>query len=224
MLGDHCSEREQRAADAERELTKVKLLDYLDDKIGMEMDGVITGVENFGLFVKGTELPAEGLVHISWLTDDYYRYDRAGHVIGASARATPIGWATRSAWPWRRSTSTRGGSISAWSLASGRQKRVGVKGPRPASVGRQNETRKCSAEERKKRLGKQTPSLHSSLYFPRPGKTKHRRTARNAKKAWSKGTIDTTARGSVGRVDKTVELEPRMRRAARPDAVRRHMR
>jgi len=81
VLGDHCSEREQRAADAERELNKVKLLHYLADKIGMELKGVITGVENFGLFITGVEIPAEGLVHISALTDDYYRYDRVGHVI-----------------------------------------------------------------------------------------------------------------------------------------------
>jgi ribonuclease R len=81
ILGDHCSEREQRAADAERELNKVKLLLYLSDKIGLEMDGVITGVENFGLFITGVDIPAEGFVHISSLTDDFYRYDRAGHVI-----------------------------------------------------------------------------------------------------------------------------------------------
>jgi len=42
---------------------------------------VITGVESFGLFVTGVELPAEGFIHISGLTDDYYKYDRAGHVI-----------------------------------------------------------------------------------------------------------------------------------------------
>jgi ribonuclease R len=81
VLGDHCSEREQRAAEAERELNKVKLLLYMSDKIGMELDGVITGVENFGLFITGIEIPAEGFVHISSLTDDYYRFDRAGHVI-----------------------------------------------------------------------------------------------------------------------------------------------
>ena len=79
--GDHCSEREQRAAEAERELKKMKLLLYMSDKIGLELDGVITGVENFGLFITGVEIPAEGFVHISSLTDDYYRYDRAGHVI-----------------------------------------------------------------------------------------------------------------------------------------------
>ena len=81
VLGDHCSEREQRATDAERVLNKVKLLDYMSDKIGLELDGIITGVENFGLFITGIEIPAEGFVHISALTDDFYRYDRAGHVI-----------------------------------------------------------------------------------------------------------------------------------------------
>jgi ribonuclease R len=81
VLGDHCSEREQRATDAERVLNRVKLLHYLADKIGLELDGIITGVENFGLFITGTQIPAEGFVHISALTDDFYRYDRAGHVI-----------------------------------------------------------------------------------------------------------------------------------------------
>jgi ribonuclease R len=81
VLGDHCSEREQRATDAERVLNRVKLLNYMADKIGMELDGIITGVESFGLFITGIEIPAEGFVHISALTDDFYRYDRAGHVI-----------------------------------------------------------------------------------------------------------------------------------------------
>jgi ribonuclease R len=80
-LGDHCSEREQRATQAERELKKVKLLLYLKDKVGTKLDGIVTGVESFGLFITGTELPAEGFVHISALSDDYYKYDRAGHVI-----------------------------------------------------------------------------------------------------------------------------------------------
>lgn len=80
-MGDHCSEREQRAANAERELNKVKLLNYLSDKIGLELQGVITGVENFGLFITGVELPAEGFVHITALSDDYYRFDRSSHTI-----------------------------------------------------------------------------------------------------------------------------------------------
>ena len=79
MLGEHCSQREQRAADAERELVKVKLLNYLSQHIGMRMNAIVTGVEDFGLFVQGVELPADGLVHISSLQDDYYRYDATSH-------------------------------------------------------------------------------------------------------------------------------------------------
>ena len=80
-LGDHVSEREQRATEAERELKKVKLLLHLKDKVGTKLDGIVTGVESFGLFITGVELPAEGFVHISALSDDYYKFDRAGHVI-----------------------------------------------------------------------------------------------------------------------------------------------
>ncbi|MCG8448648.1 MAG: ribonuclease R [Pirellulales bacterium] len=80
-LGDHCSEREQRATAAERELTKVKLLLFLQDKIGLKLDGVVTGVESFGLFIMGTQLPAEGFVPISALSDDYYQFDKSGHLL-----------------------------------------------------------------------------------------------------------------------------------------------
>ena len=81
VLGEHCSDREQRAEAAERELTKLKLLSYLSHRIGEEMDAVITGVESFGLFVQGVQLPAEGLIHVDSLSDDYYRYDRAAHTL-----------------------------------------------------------------------------------------------------------------------------------------------
>ncbi|MDX1945967.1 MAG: ribonuclease R [Pirellulaceae bacterium] len=79
LLGDHCSDREQRAASAERELKKVKLLTYLAKRLGEQMDAVITGVEEFGLFAQGIELPAEGLIHVETLGDDFYRFDRDTH-------------------------------------------------------------------------------------------------------------------------------------------------
>ncbi len=81
VSGEHCSDRERRAEAAERELTRLKLLEYLSHRIGEEMDGVVTGVERFGLFVRGVEIPAEGLVHVDSLTDDTYRYDRAAHCL-----------------------------------------------------------------------------------------------------------------------------------------------
>jgi len=79
LLGEHCSEREQRAAAAERELIKVKLLTYLSSRVGEQMDAVITGVERFGLFATGRELPADGLIHISSLQDDNYQFDADTH-------------------------------------------------------------------------------------------------------------------------------------------------
>ncbi|MCM3760605.1 ribonuclease R [Alkalihalobacillus oceani] len=73
-LTRHASERERRAVDAERDTDSVKKAQYMEDKIGETFVGMISGVTNFGMFV---ELPntIEGLVHVSYLTDDYYRYD-----------------------------------------------------------------------------------------------------------------------------------------------------
>ena len=79
VLGQHCSDCEQRAAAAERDLTRLKLLAYLSDQIGLQMDALVTGVENFGLFVQGVDLPAEGLIRTESLADDYYTFDRATH-------------------------------------------------------------------------------------------------------------------------------------------------
>ena len=76
-LGKHCSNTERRAAAAERELTKVKLLTYMSERIGETMDAVITGVERFGIFCQGVEIPVEGLIHITALDpDDYFDHDR----------------------------------------------------------------------------------------------------------------------------------------------------
>lgn len=80
-LGNHCSRLEQRAENAERELTKLKLLNYFADRIGEKMHAVVTGVEPFGLFAQGVEIPVEGLVPIANLPDDHYRFDRAGRTL-----------------------------------------------------------------------------------------------------------------------------------------------
>ena len=81
QLGADCSDLERRAEAAERELIKLKLLNFLKSRIGEEMDAVVTGVEPFGLFVQGLALPAEGLVPIDTLPEDAYRYDRASHTL-----------------------------------------------------------------------------------------------------------------------------------------------
>lgn len=76
MLGKHCSELEKRATDAERDLTKLKLLNFLSDRVGKKMEAVITGVESFGLFAQGIEIPAEGLIPVETLPLDSYRFER----------------------------------------------------------------------------------------------------------------------------------------------------
>ena len=81
VLARHCSDREQRAEAAERDLTKLKLLAYLSTRIGEEMDAVVTGVESYGIFVQGVKLPAEGLVRVETLSDDHYCFDRATHTL-----------------------------------------------------------------------------------------------------------------------------------------------
>ncbi len=78
-LGDHCSKMERRAETAERELIKLKVLTFLSDKLGMEMEVVITGVADYGFFGQSQTLPIEGLVHISTLPDDYYYFDESSH-------------------------------------------------------------------------------------------------------------------------------------------------
>ena len=75
-LGKHCSVTERRAAQAERELTKVKLLNFLAEQIGRELDAVVTGVDHYGFFCRGLEIPVEGLVHVSNLEEDHYYFDQ----------------------------------------------------------------------------------------------------------------------------------------------------
>ncbi|MDI6759959.1 MAG: ribonuclease R [Candidatus Brocadiaceae bacterium] len=75
-LAEHCSFTERRADEAEREITKLKLLRHLEGRVGEVMEGVITGVEEFGLFVQLKDLLLDGLVHVRNLVDDFYKLDR----------------------------------------------------------------------------------------------------------------------------------------------------
>jgi ribonuclease R len=76
----HSSERERIAVDAERETDDLKKAEYMLDKIGEEYEGIISSVTSFGMFVELQNL-IEGLVHVSYLTDDYYRYNDNLHAL-----------------------------------------------------------------------------------------------------------------------------------------------
>lgn len=76
---EHTSTRERVAMEAERDIVELKKLQYMQDRIGEEFDGFIAGVAGFGCFVELAEVFVEGLVHISTLADDLYRFDEQHH-------------------------------------------------------------------------------------------------------------------------------------------------
>ncbi len=96
-LGAITSAHEKRAEEATRDVEAWLKCQYMEGHLGEEFDGVITGVTNFGLFVQITELMTDGLVHVTSLANDYYKYDagsqrlvgeRSGHSysLGAEMR------------------------------------------------------------------------------------------------------------------------------------------
>jgi ribonuclease R len=80
-IAKHTSEMERRADEAERELLQWKKVRFMADKVGDEYDGFITGVAPFGLFIELSEHYVEGLVHISSMADDYYRFLEQQHIL-----------------------------------------------------------------------------------------------------------------------------------------------
>lgn len=80
-MARHTSERERRAAEAERELVQWKKVRFMADKVGDEFDGYITGVAAFGLFIELVEHFVEGFVHVSTMADDYYRFVERAHIL-----------------------------------------------------------------------------------------------------------------------------------------------
>jgi ribonuclease R len=80
-IARHTSERERRAADAERELVQWKKVRFMADKVGDEFDGFVTGVSAFGLYIELVEHFVEGMVHVSTMADDYYRFIEKAHLL-----------------------------------------------------------------------------------------------------------------------------------------------
>jgi ribonuclease R len=86
-IARHASERERRSDDAERELLQWKKVRFMANKVGDHYRGHITGVAPFGLFVELIEHYVEGLVHISSMADDYYRFTEQYHtLVGESTK------------------------------------------------------------------------------------------------------------------------------------------
>lgn len=78
-IATQSSDRERRAMEAERELVQWKKARFMADKVGEEFAGTVTGVAPFGIFVELAEHFVEGLVHLSGLDPDEYRFSEARH-------------------------------------------------------------------------------------------------------------------------------------------------
>jgi len=79
----HSSEREKRAADAERASIKYKQVEFMSMAENKLYDGIISGVTDFGIFVEIVETKCEGMIRLADMKDDYYEFDEKNYrVIG----------------------------------------------------------------------------------------------------------------------------------------------
>ena len=72
---------EQIAATAERASVKYKQVEFMGERLGMEFDGVISGVTEWGLYVELNENKCEGMVPMRDLGDDYYDFDEKNYCL-----------------------------------------------------------------------------------------------------------------------------------------------
>jgi len=80
-LGVHCSLTERRADDATRDVENWLKCFFMQDRVGEEFDGTISGVTHFGLFVTLDGLNVDGLVHVTELGNDYFHFDAVHHAM-----------------------------------------------------------------------------------------------------------------------------------------------
>ncbi|RKZ90187.1 MAG: ribonuclease R [Candidatus Parabeggiatoa sp. nov. 1] len=79
LLAEHSSMTERRADEATRDAISWLKCEYMQDKVGLEYDGLVTGVTAFGIFVELDGVFVDGLVHVTALKEDYYHFDPIGH-------------------------------------------------------------------------------------------------------------------------------------------------
>lgn len=79
-VADANSKCERRADEAEREVEKLKKVDYMSERIGQIYEGVISSITSWGMYVE-LENTVEGMIHVNSLIDDYYYYDEERYVM-----------------------------------------------------------------------------------------------------------------------------------------------
>ncbi len=80
-LARYCSQMEVQAADAERSSIKYKQCEYFADRIGTEIDGTISGVTEWGIYVEDKITKAEGMIHVKDIPNDFYFFEEKNYRI-----------------------------------------------------------------------------------------------------------------------------------------------
>ncbi|MDE1874901.1 MAG: ribonuclease R [Patescibacteria group bacterium] len=80
-IAEDNSEKEIRAAEAERASIKYKQVEYMSERIGQAFDGTITGVTEWGIYVEDKETKCEGMVKLKDMTDDYYIFNEKAYAV-----------------------------------------------------------------------------------------------------------------------------------------------
>lgn len=80
-MSEHSSQMEKKAAEAERASVKYKQAEFLEDQIGIEYAGIVSGVTEWGMYVEIQENKCEGMVRLRDITDDFYTLDEKNYAI-----------------------------------------------------------------------------------------------------------------------------------------------
>jgi ribonuclease R len=174
-LGEECSLLERRAEAAERELVKLKLLIFLSSRTGEEMNAVVTGVEPFGLFVQGLEMPAEGLVSLESLPDDSYRFERTSHTLIGRRAGNSFRLGDRVRVTVFRVDLDRRTLDFRLVEVGGRVARGGGRAPRPPNTTKRKTSTKTSTKTKSTSRGKTSRSQASGKSGKRAGKKRRHR-------------------------------------------------
>ncbi len=75
QLAVRSSEREMYAVKSERDSIKYKQVEYMQDKVGQEFDGIISGVSDWGVYVEEKESKSEGMVRLASIKGDYFSHE-----------------------------------------------------------------------------------------------------------------------------------------------------
>ena len=75
LLCKHASERENVAMEAERESIKYKLVEFMEDKVGQEFDGHVSGITEWGVYVEIEPTKIEGMIPYRTIKSDFFVYD-----------------------------------------------------------------------------------------------------------------------------------------------------